>query len=452
MENEEYLEILKKGVEVWNEWRDHHPERRPDLHRTGLRYTELCRANLSQADLSYADLGGANLSSVNLDGADLTGTDLNHADLSYADLRNADLRGTDFSYADMKSTILNNAKIDYAIISLSLLRGERFSGADLGRASFSYASLTGASLVGINIAGADLIGADLSNVNLRDADLRHTDLSHANLSHASLNAAELDGAKLNYATFNSTDLRGANLTNAFIARTGFAGVDLRNVVGLEDIVHGGPSEINFSTIQLSEGEIPEVFLRGCGFRNWEIEVTKLFQPGLTRAEITDLTYKIIDIRSDPMIQFYSAFISYSSKDENFAKRIYSDLQRSGVRCWFAPEDMKIGDRIRHRIDDSIRLHDKLLLVLSETSLASPWIEQEVETALAKEREQGGEVLFPIRLDNMVMKINKGWPSLIKNTRHIGDFSQWQNPSEYKKSFTRLIDDLREDTARFEGGI
>ena len=38
------------------------------------------------------------------------------------------------------------------------------------------------------------------------------------------------------------------------------------------------------------------------------------------------------------IEFYSCFISYSSKDEEFAKRLHADLQSNGVRCWFAPEE------------------------------------------------------------------------------------------------------------------
>ena len=62
---------------------------------------------------------------------------------------------------------------------------------------------------------------------------------------------------------------------------------------------------------------------------------------------------------------------------------YADLQSKGVRCWFASEDMKIGDCLRPRIDETIRLYDKLLLVLSKTSVASQWVEQEVETALAR---------------------------------------------------------------------
>jgi hypothetical protein len=76
------------------------------------------------------------------------------------------------------------------------------------------------------------------------------------------------------------------------------------------------------------------------------------------------------------LQFYSCFISYSSKDQPFVERLHADLQAKGVRCWFAPEDLKIGDRLVETIDMAIRLRDKLLLILSETSVASAWVLKE----------------------------------------------------------------------------
>ncbi|HZP00539.1 MAG TPA: toll/interleukin-1 receptor domain-containing protein [Terriglobia bacterium] len=54
-----------------------------------------------------------------------------------------------------------------------------------------------------------------------------------------------------------------------------------------------------------------------------------------------------------------------SLDEDFAKRLHADLQQSNVRCWFAPEDLKIGDKFRKRIDESIRIYDKLMVILSK---------------------------------------------------------------------------------------
>ena len=104
--------------------------------------------------------------------------------------------------------------------------------------------------------------------------------------------------------------------------------------------------------------------------------------------------------------------------------------------------MKIGDRLRPRIDETIRLYDKLLLVLSKTSVASQWVEQEVETALARERQQGTTILFPVRIDNTVMSLETGWPALIRNTRNIGDFRRWKTHDVYQKAFDRLLQDLK----------
>jgi hypothetical protein len=56
--------------------------------------------------------------------------------------------------------------------------------------------------------------------------------------------------------------------------------------------------------------------------------------------------------------------------------------------------MKIGDKIWPRVEESIHLYDKLLLVLSEHSIASNWVAYEVERALNKEPEGKPNVLFP----------------------------------------------------------
>ena len=102
---------------------------------------------------------------------------------------------------------------------------------------------------------------------------------------------------------------------------------------------------------------------------------------------------------------------------------------------------KIGDRFRPRIDETIRVYDKLLLVLSKVSVTSQWVEQEVETALARERQQGTTILFPVRIDNTVMTLETGWPALIRNTRNIGDFRRWKTHGAYQQAFARLLRDL-----------
>ena len=52
-------------------------------------------------------------------------------------------------------------------------------------------------------------------------------------------------------------------------------------------------------------------------------------------------------------------------------------------------------------NEAIRVHEKVLLVLSSKSIRSAWVEKEVETAFEREAREKKPVLFPIRLDGVV---------------------------------------------------
>ena len=91
-----------------------------------------------------------------------------------------------------------------------------------------------------------------------------------------------------------------------------------------------------------------------------------------------------------------------------AEQLYADLQEKGVRCWFAPKDMRIGRKILDSLFDAIRKQEKLLLILSEKSVESDWVEDEVTRAFGEERDRKDTVIFPIRIDDSVMVSAKAW--------------------------------------------
>ena len=90
----------------------------------------------------------------------------------------------------------------------------------------------------------------------------------------------------------------------------------------------------------------------------------------------------------------------------------------------------------------IRLYNKLLLIVSQHSIASEWVQREVEIALEKERKEGQTVLFPIRLDDSIMTFSASWATSIRNTKHIADFRDWSDYDQYQKALSRLIRDLK----------
>ncbi len=268
-----------------------------------------------------------------------------------------------------------------------------------------------------DLAYADLSGIDLSGIDLSEADLSEADLSDSLISRANLSRANLSRANLSWAV-----LSGAVLSGAILFETGFADIDLTNATGLETCVHHGPSILDHRTL-VQSGELPLAFLRGCG--------------------LPDTIIDIIPALRGSVFTHYSCFISYSSRDGAFVDRLYADLQNRGVRCWRDSEDLKIGERFRDAIFGAIRTHDKLLLVLSENSVRSPWVADEVEKALAEERRQKRDILFPIRIDGAAMKTRAAWAETIRNSRQIGNFEQWTDPPAYGKAFDRLLRDLNQ---------
>jgi len=313
---------------------------------------------------------------------------------------------------------------------------------NLDEVNLDGATLKGATLIWAKLPGATLTGASLPKATLTEATLAGAKLLGANLTGADLDRATLTGATLTGATLTGANFTGADLSKVQLVETVFGNTNLTTVQGLETCVHDGPSILDHRTLMRS-GPLPLAFLRGCGLNDWEIEATKLYQPGLTPTQINDIVYRIYDLRADPLFQFYSCFISYASRDHAFVERLYEDLQNNGVRCWFAQEDMKIGDRIRDTIEQQIRLRQKLLIVLSSASIASTWVENEVEAALEEERmsPERRTVLVPITIDHTVEETNLAWARTIKRTRYIGDFTRWEDKDAYQKALVRLLRDL-----------
>jgi uncharacterized protein YjbI with pentapeptide repeats len=343
-------------------------------------------------------------------------------DLEEADLEGVDLRGAILVKVNFIKANLVGAKLGKACFDAAYLCEANLKGADLEEAELLLADLTDADL-----SGANLTRANLYRISLRGAILRGTNLIEADLREADLNGA---------------DLNGADLSSARFGRTVLGDLDLSRTKGLVEVQHESMSTIGTDTIYRSMGKIPEKFLRGCGLSDMDIEYAKLAAPGLNPGQVTNITDRIHEMFLRSGNQDFSCFISYGSKDAGFARSLHDDLQNNGVRCWFAPEDLKIGDKFRGRIDDAIRIHDKLLIVLSENSIRSSWVEKEFATAFEKESLCGCIVLFPIRLDDGVMTTDQTWAADIRRTRHIADFSKWEDKESFQKAFERLIGDLK----------
>ena len=308
-----------------------------------------------------------------------------------------------------------------------ILSGINFSNTNLFRADFSDAICRDSNLEDAQMKGVNIAFCDFSNANFRRANLTGAQLFFGNFTRVNFRAAHLQSV-----TFAGAEVGHANFEKAVMADTTFSNTDLSQALHLSSIIHIIPSTIGVDTLFKSQGKIPEIFLRGAGVPEGFIS----YLPSLIGA-------------ADP-IQWHSCFISYSTQDEEFANRLHARMREAGLRVWFAPEDMKGGDYFFEQIERAIQLHDRLLLVLSEDSIQSKWVEREIRKARKVERTEKRRKLFPITLTDYATL--KKWECLDSDTGedlaeevrkyHIPDFSHWKNHDAFEAAFARLEKDLR----------
>lgn len=86
------------------------------------------------------------------------------------------------------------------------------------------------------------------------------------------------------------------------------------------------------------------------------------------------------------------FVSYASPDRDIAFRIAAYLEGQGIGCWIAPRDVPPGKDYGAAILEGIEASRVLVLVLSEESNGSAFVQKEVERAVSK-----AKAVLPVRI-------------------------------------------------------
>jgi uncharacterized protein YjbI with pentapeptide repeats len=451
-----HLAILAAGVDKWNQWRRESGRAvanlaQADLRGKDLRNVQFGSCQLTGVDFREAVLDGADLSGATMEQAELAGTSLRDALLVASKMSNVGLQGADLTGADLRGAQLDGVQAQRAVFAGAVfadrssfvaanLKGGNFVGADFSDAMMALVDLTSANLAHARLRETALMGAILDDVDCTGADLTEARMELTNCRRVSFRFSNLAGIRLRDALFDQVDLSGANLQDAVLfnvrmvdvdfsgcvlGRTTFANVDFATAYGLETAIHRGPSTIDVETALHAAAQLSDRFLSGVGVPPELMEHLRIIG---TRA-----------------IKLRSCFISYSSKDERFARKLHRDLRRASVRVWFFPEDAKWGESVWQEIDSSIKLYDRLVVVCSAHSLVSGPVLREIERALQREDQDKLNVLCPLRVDEYMFT---GWTHPRKADvlgKVVGDFSGWRNsPKKYNAALARLIAALSDD--------
>ena len=311
-------------------------------------------------------------------------------DWSQLRTRIVDLLDDDIQYIVAK-TLRNVLKVfperedDYAMLAQKFAAMPELTGWDLSGFDFSW--LAEPDL--INYSGQKLapmfLGHKYENVYFVKcifdmSSFTMCEFVHCHFDGAIFNRAIFEECKFKFCSFDLAELQDVRLSDNFY-------------------------KCSFRQSHIQKCEIESTSIYQCNWRDSTLAKSKSTITRMSEAVLQSMAFSnyqlSLDIRRrnmDPTVKnFQSVFLSHNSQDNEFANRLAGDLSRNGVRVWIDEAEMKVGDSLIKSIQSGIEDMDFLAVILTPESVASPWVEKELNVALTKEIIGKSVAVLPILL-------------------------------------------------------
>jgi uncharacterized protein YjbI with pentapeptide repeats len=148
------------------------------------------------------------------------------------------------------------------------------------------------------------------------------------------------------------------------------------------------------------------------------------------------------------MEYKKIFISYSFKDQIFARALNEVLKKNGVKTFLWENDAPGGQYLEDIMSKNVYNHDIMLFIASEHSLKSKACQFELSTGRKKQEETWQNVFFSVHIDNYLFEVKQNQIRPIDKAEEY-----WKNIEELKRvnsqDFSSFSKMLPEDLKSFE---
>ena len=151
------------------------------------------------------------------------------------------------------------------------------------------------------------------------------------------------------------------------------------------------------------------------FKNFEWVETLEKSETEYHEDLFDALTALLDNKANEAEIKFDAFISYSTKDKDFADKVCHELESKGCKCWIAPRNIESGMSFADQIQNAIRFSRSLVLIFSQNSKRSKFVQNEISTAGGLSRD-----IISIRLDSSLL--DDDFSDLLQHARWFDSYS------------------------------
>jgi hypothetical protein len=134
------------------------------------------------------------------------------------------------------------------------------------------------------------------------------------------------------------------------------------------------------------------------------------------------------------------FISHSTLDKPFARRLISELSKDdSLKCWIDQKEILAGDDIQRTITSSLQTADYLLIIISANSTQSSWVNFEISQFMSV---ADGKKIIPI-----VITKGQAFPTPIDNLVRRLKYLDFTEESKWNENIQKLKQVLAKNKAK-----
>ena len=128
----------------------------------------------------------------------------------------------------------------------------------------------------------------------------------------------------------------------------------------------------------------------------------------------------------------SVFLSHSSCDKDFVRRLAASLTTAGIHPWVDEAELDAGDSLIDKLADAVLECSFVAAIVSKDSIDSHWVKYELALAMTQEIEGRKVKVLPLKLDAVEL------PNTIKHKLFL-DFS---NECDFESNVARIVEAVR----------
>ncbi|PSR52942.1 toll/interleukin-1 receptor domain-containing protein [Adhaeribacter arboris] len=127
----------------------------------------------------------------------------------------------------------------------------------------------------------------------------------------------------------------------------------------------------------------------------------------------------------------NVFLSHTSVDKPFVRKLAKDLENHGINYWLDERDIKIGQSLIDKIRQGLDEVNYVAVILSPASISSSWVQREIDVAMNQEIKGKTVRVLPIMYQQCEL------PGFLLGKLYV-DFTE---ESKYPDAFKKLVESM-----------